>query len=112
MSGLYLPNMEMPEDEVIAIYLYPNGKAHIWRKTSAVGEELYAIPVPNHGRLGDLDAMAQDEMVAYISAQEKLGHDVIGWQVNTIVHAKIQKLIEDTPTIISSTVESEDQNGN
>lgn len=44
MSGLYLPNMEMPEDEVIAIYLYPNGKAHIWRKTSAVGEELYAIP--------------------------------------------------------------------
>lgn len=57
-----------------------------------------------HGRLGDLDAMAFDESEAYMSAQAKLGRDVITTGINSIVHRKIQLLIMDTPTIIESEV--------
>ena len=55
-----------------------------------------------HGRLGDLDAMAFDESEAYMSAQAKLGRDVITTGINSIVHRKIQLLIMDTPTIIEA----------
>lgn len=59
-----------------------------------------AIEVPPHGRLGDLDEMAVDESEAYMSAQLKLGDDVITKAINEAVHAKIVRLIADTPTII------------
>ena len=55
-----------------------------------------------HGRLGDLDAMAFDESEAYMSAQAKLGRDVITTGLNSIVHRKIQLLIMDTPTVIEA----------
>ena len=60
-----------------------------------------------HGRLGDLDAMAFDESEAYMSAQAKLGRDVITTGINSIVHRKIQLLIMDTPTVIEAEGESE-----
>ena len=60
-----------------------------------------------HGRLGDLDAMAFDESEAYMSAQAKLGRDVIPTGINSIVHRKIQLLIMDTPTVIEAEGESE-----
>ena len=64
---------------------------------------LVEIPA-QHGRLGDLDAMAFDESEAYMSAQAKLGRDVITTGLNSIVHRKIQLLIMDTPTIIEAEV--------
>ena len=60
-----------------------------------------------HGRLGDLDAMAFDESEAYMSAQAKLGRDVITTGINSIVHRKIQLLIMDTPTVIEAEEVSE-----
>ena len=60
-----------------------------------------------HGRLGDLDAMAFDESEAYMSAQAKLGRDVITTGIYSIVHRKIQLLIMDTPTIIEAEEVSE-----
>ena len=62
---------------------------------------LVEIPA-EHGRLGDLDAMAFDESEAYMSAQAKLGRDVITTGINSIVHRKIQLLIMDTPTVIEA----------
>ena len=75
------------------------------RKRRAEGCPLFTVPP--HGRLIDADQMANDETVAYISAQGKLGHDVITYQVNMIVHSKIHKLIEDTPTVIRADWEEE-----
>ena len=107
MSGIYISGMELPghcwqcpfHDEVDDCIILKKSCVAVWGEYRR-HPDCPLVPVPDHGRLGDLDAMAKDETVAFISAQEKMGHDVIGWQVNTIVHAKIQKLIEDTPTII------------
>ena len=49
-------------------------------------------------RLIDADRMAVDELAAFISAQAK-STDAANWDVNNIVHEKIQRLIADTPTV-------------
>ena len=48
-------------------------------------------------RLIDADKMATDELAAFISAQSKIT-DAANRDINSIVHAKIQQLIADTPT--------------
>ena len=49
-------------------------------------------------RLIDADKMATDELAAFIYAQAKIT-DKAFHIVNRIVHAKIQRLIADTPTV-------------
>ena len=49
-------------------------------------------------RLIDADKMATDELAAFISAQAKVT-DAANHDINSIVHAKIQQLIADTPTV-------------
>ena len=49
-------------------------------------------------RLIDADRMAVDELAAFISAQSKIT-DAVNRDINSIVHAKIQRLIADTPTV-------------
>lgn len=49
-------------------------------------------------RLIDADKMATDELAAFISAQWKIT-DATKRDINSIVHAKIQRLIADTPTV-------------
>ena len=49
-------------------------------------------------RLIDADKMATDELAAFISAQAKIT-DAANRDINSIVHAKIQRLIADTPTV-------------
>ena len=49
-------------------------------------------------RLIDADKMATDELAAFISAQAKTT-DAANRDINSIVHAKIQRLITDTPTV-------------
>ena len=49
-------------------------------------------------RLIDADRMAVDELAAFISAQAKIADEALR-MVNSIVHAKIQRLIADTPTV-------------
>ena len=58
MSGVYIKGLEMPEPgTVLAIKVFSNGLATVWDKK--VGWKQHpAIPVPDHGRLGDLDALA------------------------------------------------------
>lgn len=48
-------------------------------------------------RLIDADRMATDELAAFVSAQLKIT-DAANRDINSIVHAKIQQLIADTPT--------------
>lgn len=49
-------------------------------------------------RLIDADKMAAEEFEAFISAQLKIT-DAANRDINSIVHAKIQRLIADTPTV-------------
>jgi hypothetical protein len=52
----------------------------------------------NKMRLIDADKMAVEELEAFISAQLKIT-DAANRDINSIVHAKIQRLIADTPTV-------------
>lgn len=49
-------------------------------------------------RLIDADEMALNESEAYMSAQTKI-ENPITLGLNSVVHRKIQQLIEDTPTV-------------
>ena len=49
-------------------------------------------------RLIDADKMATDELAAFIYAQAKT-NNAANRDINSIVHAKIQRLIADTPTV-------------
>ena len=49
-------------------------------------------------RLIDADKIATDELAAFIFAQAKIT-DAANRDINSIVHAKIQRLIADTPTV-------------
>ena len=49
-------------------------------------------------RLIDANKMATDELAAFIYAQAKIT-DAPNRDINSIVHAKIQRLIADTPTV-------------
>lgn len=49
-------------------------------------------------RLIDGDQMAVDETEAYMAAQEQI-KDLDLLRANVLVHAKLQKLIADTPTV-------------
>ena len=49
-------------------------------------------------RLIDADKMVVDELAAFISAQAKITDEALR-TINNIVHEKIQRLIEDAPTV-------------
>lgn len=65
--GVYIKGMEMPkENEVICIF--QNGivqkRVIEWSSLYEVLERSNAIPIPPHGRLGDLDKLALEMMDA------------------------------------------------
>ena len=58
--GVYIKGMEMPKGKPICIIIDPVGQARRYdlNDDKYTGDELFeAIPVPPHGRLGDLDAL-------------------------------------------------------
>ena len=60
--GIYIPGLEMPKEKKKTLTLFPDGRVY-----ENHGERLWgngkdcipwkAVPVPPHGRLGDLDAL-------------------------------------------------------
>ena len=55
--GIYLPNMEIPKNEPLLVKINPDGSVST---TARNGYRKYkAVPVPPHGRLGDLDVLEQ-----------------------------------------------------
>ena len=92
--GVYIKGMEMPKDiepglviefadgidgkRYARLYHYRHGGLTKW---------LEAVPVPEHGRLGDLDALAE-----YVHQQDD-------WLSETAIHAFCGILCK-TPTII------------
>lgn len=58
--GLFIKGVEMPKDEAVALYIYPDGRVKLWRPQAAVSHEFEAVPVPTHGDLIDRDALIKD----------------------------------------------------
>jgi len=115
--SILIPGMEMPKDGE-CIIVSSDGTVSKYKIGDVVlfGGGAYnvtedVIDLPPHGRLGDLDEMAVDESEAYMSAQLKLGDDVITKSINEAVHTKIVRLIADTPTIIPADPEGGADNG-
>lgn len=63
MAGIYIPNMEMPKEKgaheiKITLFVREDGTAGLWGKEIYIPHEpLTLIPVPDHGRLIDADAI-------------------------------------------------------
>jgi len=61
MAGIYIPGMEIPEEHgahKIRLFVREDGTASIWGLEEYIPHEpLEVIPVPDHGRLGDLDEL-------------------------------------------------------
>ena len=53
--SIYIANMDIPKDEAIALYIYPDGRVKLWRPQDAVSHEYKAVSVPPHGDLIDRD---------------------------------------------------------
>lgn len=80
--SILIKGMEMPKDEYVGIFVYPDGRVSM----SLVGQEYKAIPVPDHGRLIDADALLTSKGV---------GTQIAGW--GKMYH---ETCIEYAPTII------------
>ena len=93
MSGIYIPGMEMPEKESLIITITTDGKcyANIWDAALGVNLLGNATSVPDHGRLGDLDALKEKAVMR----SEKCGCLV---NVTDFVISAYD--IENAPTII------------
>lgn len=88
--GVYLHNMEMPKGTNMMLLISPDGD--VWEMGDLLGDDKHldgvkAVPVPPHGRLGDLDALA-----GYIHQQED-------WLSEAAIHAFCGILCK-MPTII------------
>lgn len=111
MSGVYIHGMEMPEScwrcEIGNAEQMDNRPCPFY---SIDGEEQkkYAdlrhpdcplVPVPEHGRLGDLDALMQKDNDDYDIALLLTTDDEIQ-SVITRLHIQMQRVLMDAPTII------------
>lgn len=59
--GIYIPGMEMPvghNESSFGIDADGNPLLAVYTEKNTEPEIYYIIPVPDHGRLGDLDALA------------------------------------------------------
>lgn len=74
--GVYI-NMEMPEKEGVALFLYPGGRVNVWKGNAFVGHEYAAVPVRPHGRLGDLDK--QDVQIEALIERHLHGYTKSTW---------------------------------
>lgn len=92
--SILISGMEMPHDEAVALYIYPDGRAKLWRPQAAVSHEFEAVHIPPHGRLGDLDDFAK-RMKNLVEKAENDGFDLgAAWYSAFVRH------IELAPTIV------------
>ena len=62
---ILIKNMEMPKDDALSVIIYPDGVVEVqigWNGDIPVYSNAFkatAIPVPEHGRLVDLDAFLE-----------------------------------------------------
>ena len=90
--SVLIKGMEMPNKKNGAVLIiYPDGKCAF-----EDGKTYQAVPVPPHGRLGDLDALI-DKFIAKYLEHERKGELVFA---AAEIKQDIVDLISDAPTII------------
>lgn len=58
MSGVYIHGMEMPKDGYRQVFITAEGKVLYYPSSPKNGAlQFKAVPVPDHGKLGDLDKL-------------------------------------------------------
>lgn len=100
--GLYIPNIEMPKEGFVEILIRDDGTVQQTGQSYRIdGTDYYtpyvgempvmykAVPVPPHGKLGDLDAL-----------QKQIDFARNSGMLGKTAHYKLQKLIKEAPTII------------
>lgn len=75
--SVYITNMDIPKDEAVALYIYPDGRVKLWRPQAAVSHEYKAVPVPPHGRL--IDADKQDAQIETLIERHLHGYTKSTW---------------------------------
>lgn len=92
--------MEMPQDKAVAVVIHPDGTAYTAEMFVGVCTKYLAdctaVPVPPHGRLGDLDVLI-DKVIAKYLDHERKGELVFA---AAEIKQDIIDLISEAPTII------------
>lgn len=108
MGGIYIPNVDLPGDGDFELWIAVKKDGSFtyningnWRE-----ENQKAIPVPPHGRLGDLDNLAL-LVLNWISTQEKAypheDSNALAWRLGAKAMAnQIYRDIKAYPTIIEA----------
>ena len=82
--GIYLPNMEMPQDGVTIIEIHSNGATFRYSKSSGGWEKLEdPVPVPPHGDLIDRDEQIER-----------------AWRLKLSTRELIEEMLKSAPAII------------
>lgn len=115
MSGIYIPNMQLPnrcEDcfcyrhNAEYDYAYCNiSSVKVLGHGNARLNHCPLIPVPDHGRLGDLDlvkAMIQEYIEEYGSTKDENGYYGEKW----CAMKEAEMVIQDAPTVIEADKEA------
>ena len=113
MSGVYINGMEMPKNcEECPVCDYEQGECLVnpgsfvkWEQRLVRQSWCPLVPVPDHGRLIDADAMSEKDNDDFSAAIET----AVGFatkQLMIMAHAQLQKAIEIQPTIIPADKEA------
>lgn len=96
MAGIYITDMEMPNDKAIAFVIWPDGTAYSSKMVAGVCTEYIkdckAIPVPDHGRLIDADALIKELVLVIDDLNDHNGA--------TLLMAIFLEVLKAAPTII------------
>ena len=93
MSGIYIPNMEMPKiGDAIHLTIFGNGEVFEEDYFGNVKRITNAKEVPTHGRLGDLDKLFND--LKRMCVLDSLAY--------TTAHEILQGLVKNAQTVIEA----------
>ena len=118
MAGIYIPGVELPtgcggcffllECDICSMMMAADYKHksigdYRWKENER-HPECPLIPIPNHGRLGDLDAMAAKDTADYVDAMRT---DITATTKAILmeIHMAVRQTIAAAETIIPADIE-------
>ena len=105
MSDLLIKNLALPgAGKPYLLHVASNGKVYVMVADEPDWSETWAVSIPPHGRLGDLDALAQQ------IEHERFHHthtDGLAARHHVAEYGHFLKAISDAPTIIPGNMGSE-----
>ena len=103
MSGIYIHGLSMPRKTgIVSIVLSGDGSALLCE--DGAYSEIKAMPVPEHGRLGDLDVLAKEIEYARFHHSHT---DGLAARHHVTEYGHLLKALSDCPTIIPADKEGE-----